>query len=1034
MMRFLHYYSRLAAFVVWAGGAAAADVAESGASVASRNPRHTGSPFVRTWLAEDYGAHPSNHCLLQHPRTGLIYVGNNSGVLEFDGERWRLIPTPSGAAVSSLVVDPHGRIWGCAGVDIFRLEPDARGELRARSMRERLTAAGAELPDRFNKCVATIRGIYATDRLRLWFLPEDEGPAQTWRLSETNAALLELWKEDDEPHVLVGEQPVVVARHRAGKIERLPPNRPVGVRTLPDGSKQYLTTDKVEWRGDRGTRSVRYPLKDDSARAGTFLADGRIAIGTFGGGLVICDGDGHFLQRIDRADGLPANAVNDIVEDREGGVWVALHFGLARLQLDSPYARQGPAQGVDGTVQSLDRDGARLYAGSTEGLFARGADGKFVKIPGTFAGQRDVFVHGEWVYAMSPYLIGLRQDGGDKLRRLETRNYYGMVALEAWPGWFAMGANDGLRWARFEGDKWIGKGPLHSPRVRSRALLEAPAGVVWALFASDGVWRIDFRDGLRPDAPSRRFDAKDGLPQPPSAMLLLGGEIVAVAAGQLLRFDAASGGFAPETRVAGLAPRGVERAYADRAGTIWIQGPPPTRELGRLVADGPGRWRVEALPGEPLRHLQPTALFHEPETQTLWIGGHGIMISRDLTWQPTRPAAAPAVMVRRIETGAGALLGASSDPATGLALAPLRAENNALRISFAAPAYASDHNGGVHTVYRTRLDGLDRDWTAWSRRTDRDFTNLPWRKLTFRVQARDDAGRAGPEATIAFAIVPPWWASWWAWAGYGAVGLVSVAGFVRRRTQALHRRAEKLEAAVAERTRELAASNAELARLNRLELDEKIAAQLAEEKARLEVLRYQLNPHFLYNSLNSIYGLLFENARGAGEMVVRLSDFCRATLTGPKDDLPALETEVDALRSYLDVEKIRWGERLQVEFAITPEAAQARLPPFLLLPLIENAVKYGRRTTRDVLRIRISATRAEGALHIAVTNSGTWVTPGSPRPDSTGIGLENLRQRLRRYYPGAHEFVTEEKDGTVTARLRLTEAALQAAAPPAGRN
>jgi integral membrane sensor domain MASE1 len=124
----------------------------------------------------------------------------------------------------------------------------------------------------------------------------------------------------------------------------------------------------------------------------------------------------------------------------------------------------------------------------------------------------------------------------------------------------------------------------------------------------------------------------------------------------------------------------------------------------------------------------------------------------------------------------------------------------------------------------------------------------------------------------------------------------------------------------------LAASNAELARLHQLELDEKIAARLAEEKARLEVLRYQLNPHFLYNSLNSIYGLLFENPRDAGEMVLRLSEFCRATLTGPRDELPTLGAEIDALRAYLEVEKVRWGEKLQIETAVAPEVEAIRLP------------------------------------------------------------------------------------------------------------
>ncbi len=223
----------------------------------------------------------------------------------------------------------------------------------------------------------------------------------------------------------------------------------------------------------------------------------------------------------------------------------------------------------------------------------------------------------------------------------------------------------------------------------------------------------------------------------------------------------------------------------------------------------------------------------------------------------------------------------------------------------------------------------------------------------------------------------------------------------------------------------LAASNAELAHLRQIEFDEKVAAQLSGEKARLEVLRYQLNPHFLHNSLNSIYGLLFENARDAGEMVLRLSEFCRATLTGAEDDLPTLGAEIETLRGYLDVEKVRWGEKLQVEFSVAPEVEPVQLPPFLLLPLVENAIKYGSRTSPDVLRLGIRAQNTERGLLIEIANTGSWVPPEVARPDSTGIGLENLRQRLRRYYPGAHAFTTEERGGWVTVRVIITAAARQ---------
>jgi integral membrane sensor domain MASE1 len=220
---------------------------------------------------------------------------------------------------------------------------------------------------------------------------------------------------------------------------------------------------------------------------------------------------------------------------------------------------------------------------------------------------------------------------------------------------------------------------------------------------------------------------------------------------------------------------------------------------------------------------------------------------------------------------------------------------------------------------------------------------------------------------------------------------------------------------------QLAAINAELGRLHRLEFDEKIAARLAEEKARLEVLRYQLNPHFLYNSLNSIYGLLFETPAGAAEMVLRLSDFCRATLTGTPEELTSLGAEIAVLRTYVDVEKVRWGDQLQVEFDVARDVEPVRLPPFLLLPLVENAIKYGSRTSPGVLRLRIRAGRHADALGIEIANTGQWLPPDPTRSDSTGIGLENLRQRLQRYYPDAHTFTTEAAAGWVVARLRIAD-------------
>jgi hypothetical protein len=1015
------------------------------------NPRYTGTPFMHVWDPESYGAQMENYCVVQDPRTGLMYVGNGGGVLEFDGARWRLITPPDGdREVTSLCVDRRGRIWGCGFTTIIRLEPDARGEQHAYSMHPRLPAAFRP-QNFFFRIIATSRGVYACDRGSLVFFGNDDGPSQAWRVAEGAAEVTDLWQIGDEPYVQLSVPANRIVRRRGDRFEDVPSvNRAVqAAHAEADGGWQLSTVQGIQWWNGAETTRVQRPLDGDDALQSVFLADGRIALATVNRGLVICDREGRVLQTLGRKDGLPSNQIRGLAADREGGLWTAQPGGIVRLQIDSPYARHGPTQGLEGTAGVILRHRGELYVGGSEGVFRRDPDGRFHALP-KLPGQILALVsHDDWLFAMSTEQLSALEPGGS-VRELERRVYWGLLPLAGAPGWYAYGAHDGLRWAHFVGDKWVSAGPLQPTNNAPTVRIESPLGVVWAWAGSPqgGVaWRVDFRNGLRRDAPVQIFGAAEGIPDGPGHMFLLGGEVVARVHGELRRFDERTGRFEPETRVSGLDGYPIAKAYlSPTSGTLWLQGGEPMREFRRAFPEtaNPGqpgkvtRWRAEALPGDSLPHLASRTFFPDETAQTLWISGSDALVSYDLTWRPTRPTTPPVAVVRRIETDAGYLISAGDSPGVAVLRSALPSDQNALRISFAAPTYTPDQSGIVRTEYRSRLDGVDRAWTTWSQQVERNLSNLPWRDFTFRVQARDDQGRVGPEARVAFSIRPPWWATWWARTAYGVSGLLGLAGVVRLRTQTLQRRAARLEHIVNERTRELAlsnwrlaASNAELARLNKLELDEKIAAQLSEEKARLEVLRYQLNPHFLYNSLNSIYGLLFENARDAGEMVLRLSDFCRAALTSTTDEQPTVATEIAALRTYLDVEQVRWGENLQIEISVAPDVESVQLPSFLLLPLVENAIKYGSRTSPGVLRLKIHAQRHDGAVLIEVANTGEWLPPDLSRSDSTGLGLENLRQRLRRYYPDAHAFTVEANRGWVVVRLRLERSLLPEKPPGA---
>jgi len=177
-----------------------------------------------------------------------------------------------------------------------------------------------------------------------------------------------------------------------------------------------------------------------------------------------------------------------------------------------------------------------------------------------------------------------------------------------------------------------------------------------------------------------------------------------------------------------------------------------------------------------------------------------------------------------------------------------------------------------------------------------------------------------------------------------------------------------------------------------------LETQVGAREAELRALRAQLNPHFLFNSLNSINALVGSDPEGARRMCEGLGDFLRRTLALGARDSVTLSEELMLLDRYLDIEQLRFGDRLRVERAVDPDAAACHVPPLLLQPLVENAIKHGIQDCLAGGVIRIEAKRAGGTLRVAVENP---VDHDAPVRRGEGVGLENVRRRLEVF--GARE-------------------------------
>lgn len=206
--------------------------------------------------------------------------------------------------------------------------------------------------------------------------------------------------------------------------------------------------------------------------------------------------------------------------------------------------------------------------------------------------------------------------------------------------------------------------------------------------------------------------------------------------------------------------------------------------------------------------------------------------------------------------------------------------------------------------------------------------------------------------------------------------------------------------------------------LFQVEKEKSLRSEALAHEAQLLMLRYQLNPHFLFNTLNAISTLVLSRAtEQANEMLTKLSKFLRYSLDHSPLDRVSLAHELETSQLYLDIEKVRFGERLKLEFEIDQEAEKALVPTMLLQPIIENSIKHGISKAEQGGTIRIQAHKLEDGLEIKVTDDGPGLTASQINDTefsfSSGVGVSNIRNRLSEIYGEKHqlEFVNEATHG-----------------------
>ncbi|MBI5423625.1 MAG: histidine kinase [Opitutae bacterium] len=974
---------------------------------------------------------------------GTVLFGNFDRVLEFDGQTWRQIAVPSGAYVRGLGVDAAGTVWVAGVNELGRIERGADGRRTFHSLRALVPKEAGDL--------GTLWQVHVTDQ-GIWFqgntalLRWRDGKFDYWLTGE-RGIVLSFWLGD---HLLVALTRGWMKPVEGGKWEELgdPADKlgnyfphfavphPRGGWLMGLEGEHGVVAGLGRWDGRKLTLEP-HPLdelfKSKRLYSGVRLGDGRYALGLLQGGAVLLDAQLNFQAWLNEDTGLESSTATSLTPDDQRDVlWVGSEWGVARAEVHPAYTWFGAANGLRRHASSAAfRWHGRLLASGAQGLNRL----EPAAVPGGITRFARWSPIDDKIWAFKPagdtLLVGAlgglwEIDAQGTARKIKSvTNIFAIAVTRASSDIAYTATLRGLyRWER-HGAEWQQIGGTRD--VRGNSIVEDRDGALWLGTDNQGVWRVEFPSGPGGGEPRAvNYGREAGLP------VGEGGIGVAEVAGAplfitprgLYRFDAETKRFRAETAFGKAFTDGTLTARAiaqDGRGDFWVLAM-PGGPIDPAAALQLGCVRDGVFIPVPLPDMQRLAgkaslyLDRVDGREVLWVLGQAEYLRIDLQeWRQRAPAPLGPTTLREIGLGDGRRAPLASDGP--LQIGPGSAT---VRFRFAAPGLA----GETDARYETRLVGFGDGATEVEARGERVFTNLPPGRYVFEARGRTGDGRWTVPVSVPLVVLAPWWQTLWAVAVYLVLGSLALFAYIRWRIRRLLRERTRLEDVIAQRTAELARKNAELERLHRLDQDEKLAARLAEEKAQLELLRYQLNPHFLYNSLNSIRALVYANAEAAGEMVTRLSEFCRWTLTRGGDGMTTVAEEVEMLHAYLDIERARWQEGLLTRVYVAPEARTVPVPQFLFLPLIENAIKYGGRTSPNVLEVAVTL-KVEGEILVCeIANTGAWIgekftAPSAMNGDSTHIGLENLRRRLSRYYgPACRPHIVTE-DGWVRVRLRL---------------
>ncbi len=844
-------------------------------------------PQIVNYSSKLYQGGVQNWSITQD-RQGIMYFGNNEGLLSFDGRYWHVYPLPNSTIVRSVCYDGNERIYVGGQDEIGYFEADDKRTLVYHSLVDKIPAGERKFADVWHIAISGEHVFFQANH-HIFHYNQDNINVDRSHSSWQYITSVEdsVYVQDMEKGIMhyengfwksiMGESSLKKGVSITGIVPYA--NDTLLVATMKDGLF-YLTKGNFVPK----TTAMAEQFMTNRISSIRFLGNDLFAVSMYPGGMLIMDKKGEIVQRYSYGEGLQTNNIRDIFKDRNGNLWLALDDGIDYIAVNSAIKYIYPDQNTKLGTYSIRIFNKKLYLGTSNGLYVTPYEGNVLDDIGMSEARFEKLPHSDgqiWsIQEVNGRLLIGHEEGSFEVSdhgvtpiHTATGIWTYQAASRVLPSRnMVVGSYLGLRHLLFDGQNFIDNGHIDGSDESLRFVYyDDKNHVVWVSHPYRGVFKLSLSADFKRIIQHKRYSVSEGLPAPlHNYVFHIRNDILVSTPKGVYIYDAGHDTFIPAKQYRALVDIPIQYMTEDKMGNVWFAS---NKRLGlldfsRALEEYP--YTVSYFPelnGEILGGFE-SVYVHDAEN--VFISGQkgGILLNNKAYQEHSSK---PNMLLRAVKAFDSdkkeqLLFGGYRDQ--DIASTTLRYAFNSLQFNFSSTMY--DQQEQVEFSYM--LEGLETKWSAWSNRSEKEYTNLPAGAYVFRVKSRNGMGNESEEKTFPFRVAPPWYAHPISYMLYGGLLLVFIFWLLsiqrkklkerhqdelhvrqleieKKEKEVIRLRNEKLEAELGFKDKELA--NLTMNIIQRGEVLRKIKDNVSQTMSRLEDKDAQQNFRQLIRLLRS---------------------------------------------------------------------------------------------------------------------------------------------------------------------------------------